>query len=111
MVAESIAKIPLSGISVLAGTPSLGPVLDAQLGTEMASFEGFVSVLTSVTATSPDTARLQAALLGPSNKMFSLWALNLDTEGLKMQAEASLTFNIFLSPALKLQAGASGRSS
>lgn len=108
---ESIAKIPLSGISIPPDILTIGPVLDVQLGGELSAFEGAVSILTGATATLPDTAVLQADLLDPSNNDFSSWAPSIVTDDFKMQAKVSCYFKLFLEPALKLQAEALGKVS
>ncbi|MCJ1364125.1 hypothetical protein MMC16_003234 [Acarospora aff. strigata] len=106
---ESIAEIPLAGISIPPDILTMGPVLDVQLGAEISAFEGAVSVLTGATATLPGNAVLEADLFDPSNNKFSSWAPSIVADDFKMQAKLSLSAKMFLEPALKLKVEALGQ--
>ena len=108
---ESIAEIPLAGISIPPDILTMGPVLDVQLGAEISAFEGAVSVLTGATATLPGNAVLEADLFDPSNNKFSSWAPSIVADDFKMQAKLSLSAKMFLEPALKLKVEALGNIS
>ena len=107
----SVAKIPLSGITIPPNILTLGPVLDVQVGGEFTPFEGAVSILTGATATLPDSAVLQADLLDPSNNQFSGWKPDIAAEDVTMQVRVTTAFKLFLEPALKIQAQALGKVS
>lgn len=106
---ESVAKIPLSGISIPGNILTIGPVLDFQVGLEITGFEAAVSIQTGATATLPDTAVLQADLLNPSNNKFSSWVPKISTDPFTMQAKVSAYAQVFLDPALQLEAEALGK--
>lgn len=108
---ESMLKIPLSGISIPGGILTIGPVLDLSVGGELSAIEGSITVTTGATATLPDTAMLQADMLNPSNNKFSSWIPRIVKDDFTLQAKLSFSVQLFLEPALKLQAEALGKDS
>lgn len=108
---ESMLKIPLSGISIPGGILTVGPVLDLSVGGELSAIEGSITVTAGATATLPDTAVLQADMLNPSNNKFSSWVPRIVKDDFTLQAKLSLSVQMFLEPALKLQAEALGKDS
>lgn len=108
---ESMIKIPLSGISIPGDILTIGPVLDLSVGGEISAIEGSIAVTTGATATLPDTAVLQADLLNPSNNKFSSWVPRIVKDEFTLQAKLSFSVQMFVEPALKLQAEALGKYS
>lgn len=108
---ESMIKIPLSGISIPGGILTIGPVLDVSVGGELSSIEGSVTVTVGATASLPDTAVLQADMLNPSKNKFSSWVPRIVKDDFTLQAKLSFSLQMFLEPALKLQAEALGKDS
>lgn len=105
----TLGKVPLSGVSIPGGILTIGPVLDLQLGWELALFEIGFSYRFGATASLPDSAILQADLLSPSNNEFSGWAPKLASDGFSAQGRVSAYGKVFVNPALQLEAEALGR--
>lgn len=108
---ESMLKVPLSGISIPGDILTIGPVLDLSVGGELSAIEGSITVTAGATATLPDTAVLQADLLDPSSNKFSSWVPRIVKDDFTLQAKLSFSVQMFLEPALKLQAEALGECS
>lgn len=108
---ESMLKVPLSGISIPGDILTIGPVLDLSVGGELSAIEGSITVAAGATATLPDTAVLQADLLNPSNNKFSSWVPRIVKDDFTLKAQLSFSVQLFLEPALKLQAEALGECS
>lgn len=108
---KPMPEIPLSGISIPGDILTIGPVLILSIGGELSAVEGSITVTAGATATLPDTAVLQADLLNPSNNKFSSWVPRIVKDDFTLEAKLSFSFQVFLEPALKLQAQALGKYS
>ena len=106
----TLGKIPLAGVSIPGGILTIGPALDLQLGWELALFEIGFSYRFGATSTLPDSARLVADLLSPSENEFSGWAPKLESNGFSAQGRVSAYGKVFVNPALQLEAEALGMS-
>ena len=104
----SLGKYPLAGISIPGGILTVGPVIDFQWGWEATAIELGFSFKTGATATLPDSARLQADLLSPQNNQFSGWKPTFKPEPLTAQGKLSSYLQVFINPALQLEAEALG---
>ena len=105
----SLGKFPLDGITIPDGILTVGPVIDFQWGWETAAIELGFSFKTGATATFSNDAIVQADLLSPQNNHFSGWTPIFKPVPLTAEGELSSYIQVFINPALELEAEALGK--